>query len=101
MLDTRTETLNRMTAAGSSEDVVVDDGGLRAVPSGRRYDPEALRVVETVRFEGDTDPGDEAIVLALASLDGRAVGTYTLPYGAVTDPSDAAVLDRLARPQPA
>jgi hypothetical protein len=45
---------DRLEAVGFAEEPVAD-GGMRAVGSGRRFDPAMLAVVETRRFGG---PGD-------------------------------------------
>jgi hypothetical protein len=96
-MDTLTETLDRLTAAGFVDDLVAVDGGLRGVVTHERFDPRELVVVEVVRFEGASDPDDEAIVFALARPDGAPLGTYTLPYGPDTGDTDAEVVAHLTR----
>jgi len=51
-------------------------------------------VDEIVRFEGDSDPGDESAVFALVSEDGTK-GTYTVAFGPMMDPLDAEVVRKL------
>jgi hypothetical protein len=55
-------------------------------------------VDETVRIEGISDPGDEAIVLAVRDQCGRVRGTLVSAFGSGTAPADAEVLPRLATP---
>lgn len=100
MLTTLTEALERLAAAGFVDDLILDDGRLRGVASKRRFRPEDLEVVEFVRFEGTSNPDDEAIVAALATRDGDPVGTYTVPYGVYTDAADAKMLTHLQRRAP-
>jgi hypothetical protein len=57
-------------------------------------------VVEVARFEGISDPDDEAIVFALASPDGTPLGTYTVAYGPDTDAANADVITHLSRQAP-
>jgi hypothetical protein len=90
---------DRLGAAGFTDELVADGVGLRSVTSGRIYPPGALRVIETVRFEGMTDPGDEAILFALATVAGEPVGTRTTPYGPSADADEAAIAVQL-RPLP-
>jgi hypothetical protein len=71
-----------------------EGGGLRELGSGNRYAPEELDVEEIARFEGCTDPGDEAMVLALRAADGVR-GTYTVAFGPGMDPLDGEMVRRL------
>lgn len=58
--------------------------------------PAAQVPVEAMhRLEGNTDPEDEAIVLALECPACGAWGTAVLPYGPASGPEDAAVLAEL------
>ena len=45
------------------------------------FDPEEFAIVEIYRFEGDTDPADEAVVYAIASKSGIK-GVLVSGYGA-------------------
>lgn len=75
----------------------------RPLPDGRlelgpdeALDPAALVVDEVVRFEGESDPDDEAVLFALRSRDGRIRGTFVATFGTATDPACAAVMERMA-----
>lgn len=57
--------------------------------------PEELVVEETVRFEGESDPGDQAVLFALRSRDGRIRGTFVSGFGPQTDPIAAELMRRL------
>jgi hypothetical protein len=89
------EIVDRLTAAGYRHDFRAEEGGLRAVAGGVLYAPEELLVDEVVRLEGPSDPGEEAIVLAMRTADGRVRGTYVTAYGPMADALDAALLPRL------
>lgn len=98
MLETMTHAMARLAEAGFTQDLVVDDDGtLRAVDSDARFHPDDLVVAETVRFEGETDPDDEAMLLAVAATDGTPIGTYTIAYGADVSMADADMLRHLTR----
>lgn len=88
----------RLEAAGFTEQLIADGGMLRAVGSGRRIDPAELAVVETRRFEGSSDPDDEAILFAVTTAAGEPVGTYTVPYGPAASREDTTVIERLHEP---
>jgi hypothetical protein len=61
------------------------------------HPPERLVVRHTFRFEGDTDPGDESIVLGLECPECGARGVVVSAYGPDADPDLLAVLERLVR----
>jgi hypothetical protein len=97
-METMTEALERLGEAGFGDDLVPDGHLLRAVGSGTSHDPADLAVVEVVRFEGPSDPADEAIVFALVNAAGEPVGTFTTAYGPDAGPDDADIIGRLHRP---
>src|SRR5689334_1814052 len=49
-----------------------------------KLDPDDFEIVEVYRFEGDTDPSDEAIVYAIESKDGMK-GVLVNGYGISAD----------------
>jgi hypothetical protein len=87
--------VERLTRAGYQDEFRAERGGLRAVKAGRIYDPESLVVEEVARFEGESDPGDEAAVYALRSEATGTRGTYVVTYGTYVDPADAEMMRRL------
>lgn len=89
-------TIARLSAAGYSDDFRAEAGGLRAVNAGCVHAPELMRVDEVIRFEGTSDPDDEAIVFALRCEPHGVKGTYAAPYGADVPGCDAEMLLRLA-----
>jgi hypothetical protein len=96
-METMTEALARLDAAGFGDDLVVAGSELRRAAAGEALDPSTLRAVEIVRFEGASDPDDEAVVVAVATRAGVPVGTLTLPYGPGASTDEAAVLKHLHR----
>lgn len=96
-MDTVSQTLQRLDAAGFVDDLVAVDGGLRSVATHQQFRPTDVVVVEVVRFEGMSDPDDEAIVFALASPDGTPLGTYTAAYGPDANGANAEVITHLSR----
>jgi hypothetical protein len=94
-METLSEAVDRLRSAGYRDSFRAEAGGLRALAAGKLYAPEELVVEEVVRFEGPTDPGDEAILFALRSQDGEVRGTYASGYGAGVDPVNAELVRRL------
>ncbi len=50
---------------------------------------------EIIRFEGSSDPQDEAVLLAIGSKDGTLRGTFVSSFGPGTDPVTAELVRRL------
>jgi hypothetical protein len=94
-METLSDAIDRLRAAGYRDSFRPEAGRLRALAARRLYAPEELRVDELVRFEGPSDPGDEAILFALRSEDGAVRGTFASGYGPSVDPADAEVVRRL------
>jgi hypothetical protein len=78
------------------------ESAFRPLPDGRleyehreTLDPESLVIDEVVRFEGESNPEDEAVLFALRTPDGRIRGTFTATYGPAMDAASVAVIERL------
>lgn len=54
---------------------------------GRVYRPGEVRIIRTYRFEGESDPGDEAIIYIVKTNDGR-MGFCIDGYGMSTCHTD-------------
>ena len=93
--NTLSEVQRWLGETGFVDDLVARDGRLHAVSSGRDLDPSSVTVSGVFRFEGETDPGDESILFAIATPDGEPIGTYTAPYGASVTPDDEQVMRAL------
>src|SRR5262245_64442488 len=94
-METLSEAVDRLRAAGYHDSFRAEARGMRALAAGRLYAPEELAIDETVRFEGPTDPGDEAILFAIRSRDGAVRGTFVSGYGTAVDPANAELVHRL------
>ena len=91
------EALDRLSKRGFRSGLRAQDGSLRDLDTGEYYDPELLRIDEIVRFEGESDPDEQAILFALQSPGGKALGTYSVAFGPATPPDDGEVIRRLGR----
>ena len=58
--------------------------------------PEEFEIVEIYRFEGDTDPGDENVVYAVESKDGKSKGVITSAYGTYAESISNELLQKLS-----
>ena len=59
------------------------------------HEPESLLVEEIERFEGASDPQDEAVLFALRCETHGTRGTYVVAYGPNVDALDAEMVRRL------
>lgn len=59
-----------------------------------KFDPDDFEVVEIYRYEGNTDPADEATVYGIQSNTGMK-GVLVTSYGAQTDSMSQAILEKL------
>ena len=87
----------RLERAGFRDAFRARREGFLELQSGRIHAPEDLIVDEVVRFEGESDPGDEAVLFALRSRDDQVRGTFVAAYGPGADPVSAELIRRLDR----
>lgn len=88
-------TVEALTRQGYRGDFRAEPEGLRETASGRIFAPEDLVVEALERFEGTSDPDDEAAVFALRSRDGTVRGTWTVAFGPAMPPLDGEMAHRL------
>ena len=77
--DTISEAINGLRSRGYSIDFNLTANAI--IHQEEKFNPEEFAIVEIYRFEGDTDPGDEAVVYAIASKSGLK-GVLVSGYGA-------------------
>jgi hypothetical protein len=95
--ETLTDAIERLRESGYEVDfVATDDSRLMCLACDAVYDPAVIGIDHTVRFEGDSNPDDEAILLALHDADG-CMGLYSAAFGPSAPANDAKVLRLLAR----
>lgn len=76
--------LSKMEQDGYTEEFKVSDRGLESIQTGRSYQPNDIQVVNFFRFEGMSDPDDNAILYVINANDG-AKGTLIDGYGIYMD----------------
>lgn len=87
--------IDRLTNAGYTDTFRGEAGGIVALRSGHVHRPEELVVESIDRFEGVSDPEDEAIVLAVRCPVDGCRGTYTVPYGKNMPAVDSELIARI------
>jgi hypothetical protein len=94
-METLSQAVERLEQAGYVLTFRAQTGGLLEPPGGEPVAPESLVVDEVVRFEGASDPEDQAVLFALRSRDGALQGTFVASYGVQSDPLCALAMQRL------
>lgn len=77
--------LNRMVLEGYTEDFKVTEEGLQGMNNHSVYQPTNLQVVNFFRFEGMSDPDDNAVLYVIETEDGTK-GTLIDAFGIYHDP---------------
>ncbi|MDB5251016.1 MAG: hypothetical protein JWP27_185 [Flaviaesturariibacter sp.] len=72
--------LNKVVEEGYTEDFTVTEEGLHSAAHDRIYTPAEVEVVNFFRFEGTSNPDDEAVLYVMETIDG-VKGTLTDAYG--------------------
>ena len=69
-LKSLTTCLNRIVAEGYTEDFKLEQEHLTALQHNRHYWPQQLKVINSFRFEGFSNPNDNAILYLIETFDG-------------------------------
>lgn len=77
--------LNKVFNDGYTEDFKVTEQGLVSIQKGKVYQPAEVNIVNFFRFEGTSNPDDEAVLYVIETTDG-VKGTLTDAYGVYMDP---------------
>ena len=95
---TVTQEIARLRAAGYSADFAVTAQGQLQCGSCGHSHPASDAVIEsTARFEGQSDPADQAIVFGLRCRSCACLGVLVAAYGPTATAEEAAVVTTLAR----
>ena len=75
--DTVVDALNGLKARGYTTDFNIAFDKLICTDKKHILKPDEFEIVETYRFEGETNPSDEDVVYAIESKDGNIKGVIT------------------------
>jgi hypothetical protein len=59
-------------------------------------DPDEFEITEVYRFEGETNPSDEAVIYAVESKSKDMRGVLVNAYGAYADPMSDTMINKLS-----
>jgi hypothetical protein len=93
---TVTEAVALLAADGYGDDLHLDGGQLACSSCGTSHASDTIEVDRVFRFEGPSDPGDEAIVLALRCPACGTKGALVSAFGPDADPELAEAFVYLA-----
>lgn len=79
--DTLSQAVNFLTQNGYKEGFEAGNDKIIGNFSKKEYTPQELMIVNSYRFEGATNPGDQALVFAIEANDGTK-GTLIMTYSA-------------------
>lgn len=83
-LKTLVSCMNTLHADGFKENFMVKHGAMQALDSGKSYSPSEVKILNFYRFEGESDPADNAILYVLETKDGVR-GLLSDAYGPYAD----------------
>lgn len=90
--ETVSAALAQLAAEGYTADFSSRSESLHCAACGEAHEPTGARVEKVYRFEGASDPDDEAIVLGLRCPACGVKGVLVSGYGPSTDPDEVALI---------
>ncbi len=83
-LKTLVSCCNMLEKQGYSTQFKASPSGLKSLTTDKMYTPQDVKIVNFYRFEGESNPSDNAILYAIETTDGDK-GTLTDAYGPYSD----------------
>ena len=90
--DSVVHAIEKLKEKGYTQDFNLSENCL--ICNDRAYDPDDFEIREVVRFEGISDPGDEAVVYGIESTNG-VKGILVNGYGYSSEPMGEAIARKL------
>lgn len=90
--DTVTEAISGLRHRGYSTDFNLEENCI--ICNSAKFNPADFEIVEVHRFEGNTDPADEAVVYAIESVTGMK-GVLVSGYGISAEGMSAEMAKKL------
>ena len=91
--DTVTDAIKGLRERGYTKDFNLKENCI--ICNDEKFHPEDFEIVEVYRFEGETDPADEAVVYAIESNNGDK-GILVSGYGISADEMTAEMAKKLS-----
>ncbi|MER3498306.1 MAG: hypothetical protein C4308_06535 [Chitinophagaceae bacterium] len=97
-LQSLTSCLNKAIKDGYTQNFKILEEGLQSLESEKIYQPGEVEIVNFYRFEGLSDPSDNAILYVIKTNDGSR-GTLIDAYGMYADPNIDKFIQQVERIQ--
>lgn len=94
--ETVADAVRLLAADGYTGEFSINDNAVHCGSCATACEPQRVVISRTYRFEGNTDPGDEAIVLGLECPDCGVRGVLVSAYGPDADAGLLALVEHLA-----
>ena len=94
-MDTISTVLNDLKLKRQDNEFVVNETGLVTL-NGKLYSQHDIKIIKTYRFEGESDPADEAIIYLIRANDG-IIGYSLDAYGVYTNHTNDGYADMIRK----
>ncbi len=89
---TVSEAINKLRSEGFVTDFNLNESAI--ICGDEKFNVEDLEIVDVYRYEGDSDPSDEAVVYAIESKSG-VKGILVNGYGVSSDSITASLIEKI------
>ncbi|MDQ0966407.1 hypothetical protein QFZ20_001810 [Flavobacterium sp. W4I14] len=89
------EVVNALVNQGYIVDFNLKSSQLSSGRNPIQESPEQFLIDKHYRFEGESDPDDEAIVYAISSIDGKIKGIFVNGYGTSSESAGDEVIKKI------
>jgi hypothetical protein len=94
--DTVTEAVKGLKDRGFVIDFNIAEDKITSYDKNISLHPDDFEIVESHRFEGNSNPDDEDVVYAVESKDGNIKGVLTSAFGMYADPASNKIIQKLS-----
>lgn len=82
-MDTISSVLNKLKQKDQDNEFIIDESGQLSF-NGKSYSKNDINIIKTYRFEGESDPADQAIIYLILANNG-VIGYSLDAYGVYTN----------------
>lgn len=93
--DSVLQALNGLKTDGFTVDFNLKEDSIHSHDSSHQFKPDEFEIVRVYRFEGMSDPDENAVVYAIESREHGVKGTLVNSYGIYADPISEALAEKL------
>ncbi|MEX1002596.1 MAG: phosphoribosylpyrophosphate synthetase [Crocinitomicaceae bacterium] len=92
---TLSERIKEYEKNGYTRNFELTENYLRCIDTKRKYDPKDFHIVEVYRFDGMTNPDDEAVLYVIEADEGKTKGLLVDAYGMYADSLSFEMIEKL------